>query len=247
MNQVALRLSKLVGNCTRLKTGSRCGETSGYLGLANISSSQFVHPGPSEGPVAHGLQNLGSDCRDCSGCDAKLFVCKDGIHQMTIEYIAVEFARDVSLQSSLFKTTQENVGHYLSKQNVSHVIFNTGLHDTALEDASAKSYSDNLMWYTEILNKFLPSATFLWVDTVPVVRGKQPDRWRNVTMNDLIAAYNRAATRIVEHLGYKKVSPFGILQLPYFSQMNSDGVHYFKEGGVFYDMLAAEILLRLCR
>ena len=145
MNHVALRLSKLLGNCTRVKTGSRCGEGSGYLGLGNISSSDFVHPGPSEGPVSYGLQNLGSQCRDCNICEAKLFECKDGLHSMKVEYIAVEFSRDVSLQSSLYRTTQENVGHYLSKQNVSHVIFNAGLHDTGLQDNSIKSYRENLI------------------------------------------------------------------------------------------------------
>jgi hypothetical protein len=165
---------------------------------------------------------------------------------MKIEYIAVEFARDVSLQSSLYRTTQENVGHYLSKQNVSHVIFNTGLHDTALEDPSGKSYRKNLIWYSGVLRRFMPLASFLWVDTVAVVSARQPAIWRNVTTNELISDYNRIASRITDQFRYQRISPFGILQLPYFSKLNSDGVHYFKEGGVFYDMLASAILLQLC-
>lgn len=247
MNQVALRLSKLLGNCTIVKTGSRCGEVSGYLELGNISSSDFVHPGRSEGPVAYGLQNLGSDCRDCNICEAKLFECKDGLHRMKVEYIAVEFARDVSLQSSLYRTTQENVGHYLSKQNVSHVIFNAGLHDSGLEDASGKSYRENLIWYSGVLRSFMPLASFLWVDTVPVVSTRQPNIWRNVTANWLLSEYNRIALRVTDQFGYQRISPFGILQLPYFSKLNSDGVHYLEEGGVFYDMLAFTILLELCK
>jgi len=209
-----------------------------------------VLPGPAEGPVAHGLQNLGSDCRDCAGCEAKFFDCEDGLsyeNRMKIEYIAVEFARDVSLQSSLYRTTPVNVGHSLSKQNVSHVIFNTGLHDTALEDASGKSYRDIFAWYSGVLRKFMPSASFLWVDTVPVVKPFQPEKWQNVTMNTRIAEYNKVASHITDQFGYRRISPFGILQLPYFSKLNSDGVHYFKEGGVFYDMLASAILLRLCK
>ena len=79
LNQVALSLSKLFGDCNKVKTGTRCGKVSGYLGLPNISSTEFVRPRLSEGPVAHGLQNLGSDCRDCGGCEAKLFHCRDGI------------------------------------------------------------------------------------------------------------------------------------------------------------------------
>ena len=247
MNQVAIRLSKILGNCTRTRLGSRCGETRSYLGLSDIPSGEYTHPGPSEGPVIHGLQNLGSGCRDCKGCDAKLFVCRDGIHHTTIEYIAVEFARDVSLQSSAYSTTQENVGLYLSKQNVSYVVYNTGLHDTALKDASSKSYERNLIWYSGVLKKFLPLATFLWVDTMPVVKTKQPDKWKGVTHNDIISGYNKVASRIAHDLGHQRISPFGILQLPYFSTMTADGVHYSKDGGVFYDMLAADILLHFCK
>ena len=248
MYHLTRSFSKIMGNCTLIKSGSRCGETNGYLGIEALSSDgEFVHPGQSEGPVAHGLQNLGSGCRDCAGCDAMLFKCRDGSHEMMIEYIAIEFARDVSLQSSLYKTTQENVGYYLSKHNVSHIVYNTGLHDTSLEDASSQSYRDNLVWYNDVLRKFMPFASYLWVDTVAVVKEMQPERWRNVTMNELIADYNRIASRISDQFGYQRISPFGLLQLPYFSQLNSDGVHYMESSGVFYDMLATEIILKLCR
>lgn len=206
-----------------------------------------MHPGPSEGPVSYGLRMLGSQCRDCNICEAKLFECKDGLHSMKVEFIAVEFARDVSLQSSLYRTTQENVGHYLSQQNVSHVIFNTGLHDTGLQCNSIKSYRKNLMWYFGVLRKFMPLASFLWLDSVPVVKSKQPVIWRNVTANGRISEYNRIASRLVDQFGYQRISPFGILQLPYFSKLSNDGVHYSEEGGVFYDILASAILLQLCK
>ena len=93
----------------------------------------------------------------------------------------------------------------------------------------------------------MPLASFLWVDTVPVVKSRQPVIWRNVTANGLISDYNRIASRIIDQFGYQRISTFGILQLPYFSNLSNDGVHYSEDGGVFYDILASTILLQLCK
>lgn len=136
-------------NCTNpfVRFGSRCDEDVAYLSLTRATT--FVQPTESVGPVGYGLQNLGAGCRDCGGCNAALARC-DGDHAdvwSELEFIAVEFAKDVSIQTDRFPTTQENVAWYLKQlpsPEENFVVVNTGLHDTALRDSRPEAYLKNL-------------------------------------------------------------------------------------------------------
>jgi hypothetical protein len=233
-------------------------------------------PADDEGPVAYGLHNLGHGCRDCQGvselkpcsaaqvltpsprspllyfqCDARLSVCRDktGIFstaQMEVEYLAVEFTRDVSLRSPDHATTQEAIAAYLADRKVDYVVFNTGLHDTALKDSSPASYARNLRAYVALLRRRLPGARLLWIATSAVRPDMQPDIYRNVTTNDKIHAYNAVAAAVMAAAGIPVVDPFPLSQLPSFQALNDDGVHYPGRDGVYYELMAWSVLQMLC-
>ena len=84
------------------------------------SSSSKLWP---VGPAANGLQNPW--CHDCSGCDYLSFESESptnnsstlmGSLQLTsAEYIPMEFALDVTLQTTAGRTTQETIYAYLEK------------------------------------------------------------------------------------------------------------------------------------
>merc|ERR1719494_1417948 len=77
-----------------------------------------------EGPLKNGLEN--HFCSDCSGCRG--FIYESPF--MDIEYIPVEFAKDVEVQTDDTRTTQETVAKYLKSTTRETIVFvNTGLHD----------------------------------------------------------------------------------------------------------------------
>lgn len=109
------------------KSASRC-NLDEYLG---IQKSIWIHPPSMCGPVAYGLGHPW--CTDCSGCNA--FLCGNTTH--SVEYVPIEFACDVSMQSDIHTTTQSVISHYLrQRQTKQSCIVNVGLHDEMLRDAN---------------------------------------------------------------------------------------------------------------
>lgn len=226
MHQTTKTMAKLLGGCQQIRRGSRCGEAQQYLNLPEPTS---VHlPSDDEGPIHYGLQNIASGCRDCGCCDALLYICRDQGAETTLEFIAMEFPRDVSLQSSLYRTTQENILHYLSKLDPSHLVVNVGLHSTALREPSVVSFANHLEWFFKMGRKELPGTSMFWLDTFPVVSWVQPAKWRDVTSDEVVTAYNHAARRVSKRLNIDCLSQDHLLRFPYFREQNRDGVHYFN-------------------
>ncbi|PSC70491.1 Vacuolar sorting-associated 29 [Micractinium conductrix] len=242
----ALRLSNTLASylgCTSVvKAGERCGEGPNYLGIAQRPAGQLVQPSAREGPTAHGLEHLPLGCRDCSGCDSSLRRCTAA---ETLEYIAVEFARDVSIQGPNFTTTQENIVlGYLAHAPPDVVVLNAGLHDTSLQDSSPEAYEANMRWYLGLFDALVPRPRLLVLGTTRVDRDKQPAEHREVTSNQRIHAYNSRAAALAAERGDMWLDPYHLLQLPLWQARNVDGAHYADQ---YYEVMAWDVLGMLCR
>lgn len=129
------RVSGRLGHKTK-ETTDRC-ERLSYIGLAPPKTASWKVPDRArmEGPLVFGLSH--HHCTDCSGCGS--FDCARGTeHNKDLEYIAVEFARDVTLQRDANETSQEQVGAYLEARRMAMggieeektgCLFNSGFHD----------------------------------------------------------------------------------------------------------------------
>ena len=134
-------------------------------------SKMWQKPNPKkEGPVAYGLNNPW--CTDCSGCNSYVVfpIGKTlrqtilGTHLLAMDYIAVEFARDVEMQSVLGNTTQETLSRYLQLQHKSYSIcvLNMGIHDQEIRGFTAKDYVLNVK---QLLELFVPVCLhIIWIE-----------------------------------------------------------------------------------
>lgn len=119
----------------------RCGLVS-YLGFSRKAEG-YVKPNPfREGPKNYGVKN--PYCSDCSSCHAEDYDCPDFL----VEYLPVEFLRDVEIQTEMSNLTQVNVAHYLERKNVTFDfgIVNIGLHDAVL-NITDKVFIQNVIEY----------------------------------------------------------------------------------------------------
>jgi hypothetical protein len=123
------------GNCKEdsKQRAGRCGIVKKYFRLKE--PSVWVPPNHTllEGPISHGLQN--PDCNDMRSTW--------GVHRCkapatgsaaALEFLGVEYARDVEMQNALFNTTQDSAIHCLrrSADRASAIVVNTGIHDALL-------------------------------------------------------------------------------------------------------------------
>ena len=117
---------------------TRCGLAT-YLGAPRADN--WTLPSAVQGPVHYGLQH--HFCADCSGCDASL--------RANVEYIPVEFANDVEIQTNSLRTTQQVVGEYLSKNNKDVCFVSAGIHDLAISNLTEHGYVKNVLRYISLL------------------------------------------------------------------------------------------------
>ena len=121
-------------------------------------STIWIPPHKDAGPVLYGLKN--NWCTDCSGCISHYYTGK-GIAN---SYIAVEFAKDVEMQSELGKTTQESLVNFLKTQNKYELcVVNSGIHDQAIKGMSVQNYVSNVKSYLRLLSFVCPQI--VWVET----------------------------------------------------------------------------------
>lgn len=153
---------------SKLITTSRCD----WLQSFGIEPSKvWRKPNPrKEGPIQYGLKNHW--CTDCSGCNSYVVFPQGqrmegnvpGSNFLSINYIAVEFARDVEMQSILGNTTQQTLSRYLlSKHKTYSLCFlYMGIHDQAIRGFRAKDYVLNVK---ELLELFFPVCIhIIWIE-----------------------------------------------------------------------------------
>ena len=130
-------------------------------------------PSAVEGPAHYGRQN--PHCSDCSECATRAFLPNaDADCPLYGGYFAIEFARDVVLQSTLYGTTQENILHYCRRHYPSvadalHIcVVSTGQHDVSIPALTPDLFGENARWYTEQLRVGRLCDTVVWIgNTAP--------------------------------------------------------------------------------
>ena len=123
----------------------RCGMME-YLGITRAKVWEKPNQSTNVGPLAFGLGH--PFCNDCSGCDPYEAKCP----RFGIEYLPVEFAKDMELQSNFSLFTQENIRLYLSRRPRNDVAFvNSGLHDQNITGLTSQQYVQNVQDYLSLL------------------------------------------------------------------------------------------------
>ena len=233
--------------CSLLRSGGRCRDGAQYLGIPERAN--IVMPDAKSGPIHYGLEHINEGCRDCLGCDAMFYECilNENQTKAYVEYIAVEFARDFTIQGEQYTTTQENIilGH-LQRNPTDFVAFNTGLHDTALNDSSPATYAKNLEWYVSLFSKLQPAPKLIFLSTTPVTSSLQPEKYQEITENQKIYEYNKLAANIMRRHGASFIDVWPLLRLRYWQEKVTDGVHFFKDGLEYYHIAAWLVLSVAC-
>ena len=123
-----------------------------------------------EGPLKYGLSHPG--CTDCNGCNTYVVIPKGRPLKQTVlstsflsmDYIALDFARDVEMQSVLGNTTQETLSRYLQLEHKTYslCVLNIGLHDQVIRGFTAKDYVLNVK---QLLELFVPVCLHIvWIE-----------------------------------------------------------------------------------
>jgi hypothetical protein len=182
---------------------------------------QWVRPNHTraEGPVYNGLEH--PFCRDCNGCDSVLLACANRKAHLPCTqlpnasnqkggayggYIAVEFARDVEIQSHEYNTTQQNVARYLQRHwNTKEMmaefgrpicVVGTGVHDMTIPNVQLPVFLENIQWYVDILSSVCEHIVWL-SNTCPATEAyaqkKQYTNEWNLAVRDLLMVRDRTS------------------------------------------------------
>jgi len=162
--------------------------------------------------------------------------------EMDVEYIPVEFARDVELQTADTRTTQETVVKYLKATSRETILFvNTGLHDCAILDCNFAVYERNLEYYLRLLTD-IKHITVVWIQTnavqgIPVFP----------QTNDRIDRMNQIAVRVCDDVGIARiVNTFDMSKDEWAVQnLFVDNVHLLKRRKLYYRTVSNIILTHI--
>ncbi|VDI31093.1 Hypothetical predicted protein [Mytilus galloprovincialis] len=195
-------------SCKVKKKAGRCNLIS-YLGQQKLSN--WTKPSSIEGPVWYGLTH--PFCTDCSGCNSALFHCGE----TKIEYISVEYARDVEIQSTIGNTTQEAVSLYLNSSFTNVCVVNSGLHDMVLPALTDRLYVKNVQFYVQYLVQTCQNV--IWI-SLTAVRG---DKTYPQT-NRRIQLLNRLVKVLIREK-FPKVGFMDLFPLSNSTKAHRDNVH----------------------
>ena len=254
-------------SCVSVRTGARCGNLGNYYRIQELQHAEYQKPNFSklEGPLVYGLSNPG--CSDCGGCDAALFTCQSKAGEtISLEYLPMEFIKDVELQSVLARTSQENIMHYLAQSdsvNNSIFVLNSGLHDLLVVDllagarqgeyeklesltekelfsllSTADIYESNVKWLASLFKQYnVSSVTFLATSAI-----KQP----RPNTNMLIKTFNQHAFSAMVSTGHSYLDTFSLLDSQKTQSLFSDVVHVHHGGSIYYETVRDLLLRSVC-
>lgn len=199
-------------------------------------ASFWSPPSSREGPLKNGLEN--HFCSDCSGCWGFVFESP----AIDIEYIPVEFAKDVELQTEDTRTTQETIAKYLkSSTRETILLVNTGLHDCAFQDFNFAVYEQNLASYLRLLTA-IEHVKVVWIHTnavlgIPVF----PQQ------NDRIYRMNQLAVKVCDYVGVTRiVNTFDMSKHEWATQnLFVDNVHLLKRRKLYYRTVSNIIITHI--
>lgn len=159
-----------------------------YMGLPPPEGGwKQPNPDKGEGPIGRGKER--PYCMDCTNCwNVKL--ASSPANGFFVEYLVVEYARDVSLPSQVTRTTQETTALYLGhKDNPPSVcVASAGLNDAAITPPISEAlYIQNLDKYLGLLQRTCEFV--IWISLHAVVESEgvlqsncRLHQWHNASM-----------------------------------------------------------------
>ena len=167
-------------------------------------------------------------CSDCVSCKAK----KCG----HLEYLPVEFARDVTIQTPRYATTQQLVGTYLTIAPVGLCIVNAGLHDMeiAAGQMTSQQYAENVHFYMTQLS--VGCKLTVWLHTSSVL---DEEKYRHMQNNKKIVAWNSAVERMLttRHPHVKILDVFEFSNQTHMDNVHLNGEYYSAIGKLLAGIL----------
>ncbi|CAC5392734.1 unnamed protein product [Mytilus coruscus] len=208
MYRLFLTIMRKKGFCKIKKQVNRCSLIS-YLGKKRCS--KWTKPSSTEGPYSYGLTH--PFCTDCSGCNSALYNCGE----IKIEYISVEYARDVEIQSTTSNTTQEAVSLYFNSNFTNVCVVNSGFHDMVLPALTDRLYVKNVHFYVQHLVQTCQNV--IWISTT-AVRGDKgfPQNNRRIQL------WNRLIKEMLRNK-FPKVGFMDFFSISNSTKAHRDNVH----------------------
>jgi hypothetical protein len=191
-------------------------------------SNGWVQPDPTkgEGPIRYGVEH--PYCMDCQKCWNVLMNVPTS-EELYVEYLVVEYARDVSLPSRVTQTTQETVAYYLNIKSPKVCVVSAGLLDAAIDPPiTIDVYTENVDAYLELLARTCQSV--IWIGIPAIVEEPVTNPQRNCQLHE----WNNAVYALVDLRGYRNVYIMDIWE----KSMITDHVGSLVLTGKFYDTLA---------
>jgi hypothetical protein len=196
-----------------------------------------------EGPVGFGLQN--PYCNDCRTCwnirmDAPpVTIDSTADPQSTsttrpkrqyIEYLVVEYTRDVSIPTLVTNTTQETVAYYLKSQLPEVCVVSVGLLDAMIHPpVSQSTFIHNMDRYIGLLQRVCRNV--VWI-SIPVI--VEDPTVIPQTRNCQLLQWNNAVVAKLQERNYKNVYVLDVWE----KTLESDHSTYLKLHKKFYATLA---------
>eukprot|EP00980_Cylindrotheca_fusiformis_P013770 scaffold3556_cov190-Cylindrotheca_fusiformis.AAC.5 len=182
-----------------------------------------------EGPINRGIAS--PYCTDCETCwNVLLEVPSKSLEEEEsyVEYLVVEYSRDVSLPTDISTTTQETAAYYLGRKSPAVCIVNIGLHDAAI----APPVSDDLFLRNADLFLGLLQQSckhVIWIGLSAVVESPLiPQK------NCRLKRWNTKMLELIHKRNYDNVSVIDVWK----KTMNTDHIAFLAMEERFYFTLA---------
>jgi hypothetical protein len=172
-----------------------------YYGLPPPDSGwRDPNPELGEGPIGVGKKH--HFCMDCTDCWNVAMTSGSSKQDLTVEYLVVEYARDVSLPSQMTTTTQQTATYYLGKkQNPPSVcVASAGINDAAIHPPVPQAvYLRNVDTYLGLLQRTCKYV--IWIGLHAVVEGEKGVVQKNCQLKE----WNDAVIALVINRSYHNV------------------------------------------
>eukprot|EP00934_Nitzschia_sp_Nitz4_P001851 Nitzschia sp. Nitz4//scaffold3_size479765//93791//94819//NITZ4_000036-RA/size479765-processed-gene-0.56-mRNA-1//1//CDS//3329550566//1851//frame0 len=164
-----------------------------------------------EGPIGLGLKT--PFCMDCKNCWNLRMA---GTLERYVEYLVVEYARDVSIPSLVTKTTQETAVYYLNQAPPAVCIASAGLLDASIDPTiSVEVYKGNADKYVGLLQRTCQQV--VWITIHPVVESDVVPQ-----TNCQLREWNTAFVNLLKERNYDNVWVVDIWDASFEAHYNSE-------------------------
>ena len=201
----------------------------------------WVPPNPlkGEGPIGYGKDH--PYCMDCMDCWNVLMTNGPPINNDTaqyVEYLVVEYTRDVSLPTEVSTTTQETAAYYLQSKSPAVCVATAGLNDAAIVPSiSTDVYLANVDAYITLLRN--TCRHILWIGMPAILEQDAASPSQN---NCQLYAWNQLVYSWIGSKNYSNVYAIDIwtesLQTDHISSLRLSPKFYATFARLFTSLMA---------